>query len=144
MRRKHPHPKKVRTRITRKAIEEAKLVLKGEATTTRKVNRLPPQVGMYVTLHWNDTPAGSGFREWVVVREGRKYISLYSVPNLLMWQLPKGIWPTMGYVREVQTDRRFLISLLEEKVKQWQNLGLKFSMANARAAKKALCSYSAS
>jgi hypothetical protein len=95
-----------------------------------------PILGMALRLFYvGDKSRPSGWRTWLVVYIGRKWITLFSYSSLETWDIHVNAWPT--FKRECYAaNKASIIRILRGNMSQFTLLGLQFSLSNAKLALK--------
>jgi hypothetical protein len=95
---------------------------------------------MILELWLDDHRAGMGWRLWIVIREGTKWVTLFNPATLLTTQIPKETWPEIlkkarhpvvvqNKSEEAQSPRRTvnprkLAKSIKKNVQERERLGL--------------------
>lgn len=92
----------------------------------------PPYPGLALEI-WQDEP--SGWRTWIIVAVGHKWITLFSASSLHTWKVKVKDWATTAH-RCYETVKPAVLQVLKRNTAQYDLLGIQYSITNAKLASK--------
>lgn len=94
----------------------------------------PMNPGDRIQLYLDDARVGSGYRRFLVLEIGRKWVTLFHLPSLSKLRLAREEIERNPTFRIVDGNRRTLRRLIRDTAKTRRRLGLSYSDSGAKQA----------
>ena len=86
-----------------------------------------PQVGMVISVYLDRADVGSGTRQYVITRVGRRYVTLFYIPQLKTVRIKQKDWGTMRAIRTDSPNMEKLAAGVEGQVDKYIRHNMQYS-----------------
>lgn len=86
-----------------------------------------PAVGMVISIYLDRADVGSGMRQYVITRVGRRYVTLFYIPQLKSVRIKNKDWATMQAIRVDSPEGAKLAAGVEMQVDKYKRHGMQYS-----------------
>lgn len=102
--------------------------------TTYAPHGIVPREGQWFSIYFSRSDIGSGVRQFLVLRVGPKWVTLFYFPLLYSFRLRRSEWDGLRAISQFIPDKVFLIRSICKKMEQWDRWQKSYNRAEARRA----------
>jgi hypothetical protein len=98
------------------------------------VHNIAPEEGRWFSIYFSRKDIGSGVRQFLVIRVGPKFVTLFYFPRLYSFRLRRLEWDELVHIEEYIPDKVFLIKSICQKMDEWDRMRIRYAKVDAEKA----------